>query len=254
MGQREPVRAQLSTLSPRATMKPCREMPGRSIPAAASRSRITPIRSLPFEGSLLPLVDEAHHEDAEEDQHRDEAEPADVLQHDRPGEEEGDLEVEEDEEDRNQVVAHVELHARVLEGLEAALVGGELLAVGVVRPREPGEAAAHDDRPDTDRGADGEEQKDRKIVGEQCGIQLNQVVPSKRLELLRLSALPPQDSVSTNSTTTAFDAVRRSATSGSPRTSPREPPAPVPREQAPPVSHRSCPRFPASPPECRGAA
>src|SRR5436190_2051226 len=30
------------------------------------------------------------------------------------------------------------------------------------------------------------------------------MVPSKRLELLRLSALPPQDSVSTNSTTTAF--------------------------------------------------
>src|SRR6185437_5927091 len=29
------------------------------------------------------------------------------------------------------------------------------------------------------------------------------MVPSKRLELLRLSALPPQDSVSTNSTTTA---------------------------------------------------
>jgi hypothetical protein len=30
------------------------------------------------------------------------------------------------------------------------------------------------------------------------------MVPSKRLELLRLSALPPQDSVSTNSTTTAI--------------------------------------------------
>jgi hypothetical protein len=31
------------------------------------------------------------------------------------------------------------------------------------------------------------------------------MVPSKRLELLRLSALPPQDSVSTNSTTTAIE-------------------------------------------------
>src|SRR6267378_7321205 len=137
MGQREPVRAQLSTLSTPATMKPCWEMPGRSIPATASRSRITPIRSLPFEGSLLPLVDEAHHEDAEEDQHRDVAEPADVLQHDRPREEEGDLEVEEDEEDRHEVVAHVELHARILEGLEAALVGRELLAVGVLDPAQP---------------------------------------------------------------------------------------------------------------------
>ena len=30
------------------------------------------------------------------------------------------------------------------------------------------------------------------------------LVPTKRLELLRISALPPQDSVSTNSTTTAI--------------------------------------------------
>ena len=30
------------------------------------------------------------------------------------------------------------------------------------------------------------------------------LVPTKRLELLRISALPPQDSVSTNSTTTAM--------------------------------------------------
>ena len=50
------------------------------------------------------------------------------LQHDRPREEECDLEVEQDEEDRDEVVAHVELHARVLERLEAALVRRELLA------------------------------------------------------------------------------------------------------------------------------
>ena len=41
----------------------------------------------------------------------------------RPREEERDLEIEEDEGDRDEVVAHVELHARVLEGLEAAFVG-----------------------------------------------------------------------------------------------------------------------------------
>ena len=33
------------------------------------------------------------------------------------------------------------------------------------------------------------------------------MVPTKRLELLRISALPPQDSVSTNSTTTAYSSV-----------------------------------------------
>ena len=48
----------------------------------------------------------------------------------RPGEQERHLEVEDDEQDRDQVEAHVELHPRVVEGVEAALVGGELLRVG----------------------------------------------------------------------------------------------------------------------------
>src|SRR4051812_28923107 len=99
MGQSDPVRAQLSTLSAVVRKKPSRATPwDRSV-----------ILSFPFERALLPLVDESHHEDAEEDEHGDEAEPADVLQHDRPREEERDLEVEEDEEDGHQVVAHVEL-------------------------------------------------------------------------------------------------------------------------------------------------
>ena len=53
-------------------------------------------------------------------------------QHDRPRKEKRDFEVEQDEQDRDEVVAHVELHARVLEGLEAAFVGRELLGVGPV--------------------------------------------------------------------------------------------------------------------------
>ena len=39
------------------------------------------------------------------------------------GEQERDFQVEEDEQDRHEVIAHVELHARVFERLEAALVG-----------------------------------------------------------------------------------------------------------------------------------
>src|SRR5258706_113276 len=160
--------------------------------------------SLPFERPLLPLVDEADDEDTEEHDHRDQAEPADVLEHDRPGKEEGDLEIEEDEEDGDQVVAHVELHARVLERLETAFVGGELLAVRILRPRDPSQDSARDDAANADRGTDGEEEQDRKVALEQCrDPALFEMVPSKRLELLRLSALPPQDSVSTNSTTTA---------------------------------------------------
>jgi hypothetical protein len=49
-----------------------------------------------------------------------------------PREEEGDLEVEQDEEDGHEVVAHVELHPRVFEGFEAAFVRGVLRLSGGV--------------------------------------------------------------------------------------------------------------------------
>src|SRR6185503_15181208 len=96
----------------------------------------------PLECALLPLVDEAHHEYAEEHHHRREAEAADLLQHDRPGEEKRDLEIEQYEENGDQVVADVEFHAGVLERLEAALVRRELLRVGPVHAEQPREPAA----------------------------------------------------------------------------------------------------------------
>src|SRR5262245_19063662 len=80
---------------------------------------------LPFQCTFLPLVNKADNEDGEEQHHGHEAEETDFLQHDRPRKEERDLEVEQDEQDRDQVVAHVELHARVLEGLEAAFIRRE---------------------------------------------------------------------------------------------------------------------------------
>ncbi len=50
------------------------------------------------------------------------------LERDGPWEQEGDFQVEQDEQDGDQVVAHVELHARVFEGLEAALVRCEFFS------------------------------------------------------------------------------------------------------------------------------
>jgi len=90
-------------------------------------------------------------EDGEEDAHRHEAETADGSERDRPREEEGDLEVEDDEEDGDEVVAHIELHARLFEGLEAALVGGTLLGVVRCAGRKTAEPCAqqkeHDGEP-----------------------------------------------------------------------------------------------------------
>jgi hypothetical protein len=53
-----------------------------------------------------------------------------ASQRDRPRKQEGDLEIEQDEQNRNQVVANVELHSSVLEGFEAALIRRILRGVG----------------------------------------------------------------------------------------------------------------------------
>src|SRR5262252_4031196 len=114
--------------------------------------------SFPLESPLHPLVDEAHDQDEEEDHHRPEAEAPDLVERRRPGKQERDLQVEQDEQDRDEVVAHVELHARILESLEAALVGRELLAVGAVGP----EKAAGGDQDAPEHEGDHDEQQDRK--------------------------------------------------------------------------------------------
>src|SRR5262249_43819224 len=130
--------------------------------------------------TLLPLVYEADDENCKEDHHRDEAEEADFGQHDRPRKEERDLEVEQDEEDCNEVIADVELHPRVLERLEAALVRRELLRIGAIRR----DCAADREEDGADREAEQDEEQDRKILfqhghrplpplsGPNCGLSL----------------------------------------------------------------------------------
>jgi hypothetical protein len=49
------------------------------------------------------------------------------------GSRKGHFKVEQDEDDGDQVIAHIELHARVFESLEAALVRRELFAVRAMR-------------------------------------------------------------------------------------------------------------------------
>src|SRR5690606_37198279 len=68
-------------------------------------------------------------EQREKHPHRGEADHADRVERDGPREEKCDLEIEDDEEDRNEVVAHIEAVARVLERLEAALVGRQLFRI-----------------------------------------------------------------------------------------------------------------------------
>ena len=52
-----------------------------------------------------------------------------LLEHHGPRKQERDFQIEHDEQDGDEVITHVELHAAVFEGFEAALVGRELLRV-----------------------------------------------------------------------------------------------------------------------------
>src|SRR4029450_7043403 len=85
--------------------------------------------SVPFQRPLLPLIYEADGQNAKEHHHRPEAISADLAEDDGPGEQETHLEIENDEEDGDQIEAHVEFHARVIEGVEAAFVGGQFFRV-----------------------------------------------------------------------------------------------------------------------------
>src|SRR3954471_19865353 len=87
------------------------------------------MRSIPFERPLPPLIYEADGQHAKEDHHCPKAEMAELTERNRPREEEHDLQIEDDEKDRDEVKAYVEFHARVVEGVEAAFVGGHLLRV-----------------------------------------------------------------------------------------------------------------------------
>src|SRR5204863_9907314 len=97
------------------------------MPVAAGATRL--MRSIPFERPLLPLIYEADGEHAKEQHHRPEAEGTELAERHRPGEQERHLEIENDEQDRHEIETHVELHARIVEGVEAALIGGELFGV-----------------------------------------------------------------------------------------------------------------------------
>ena len=54
-----------------------------------------------------------------------------LLEGHGPGKQKRDFEIEDNEQKRHQVEADVELHAGVVEGVEAAFIGRDLLGVGL---------------------------------------------------------------------------------------------------------------------------
>src|SRR5512145_3557585 len=141
----EPVRAQLIRSSVAVTRNPLsassllsvtndassapigRPVRGSRMPVAGGAITLMGISSIPFERSLPPLIDKSDGQNRKEHHHRPEAEQAELPESDGPGKQKRDFEIENDEENRDQVEAHVEFHARVVEGVEAALIGRQLL-------------------------------------------------------------------------------------------------------------------------------
>src|SRR3989339_1260747 len=76
--------------------------------------------SFPFQGALAPDVHQAHRDDTDEYQHLHEPEPAQGLEHHRPGVEENGFNVEHDEEHGDDVEAHRVTAAGVADGGHAA--------------------------------------------------------------------------------------------------------------------------------------
>src|SRR5690606_30748078 len=99
--------------------------------------------------------------------HRCQPEEPDCIERDGPRHEERELQIEKDEEDRDEVVAHIEAIARIVERLEPALVGRKLLRVLAAATQR--EADAEQDSAQ-DAGHDQEDQ-DRQVVCKHSSLQ-----------------------------------------------------------------------------------
>src|SRR3974390_1461031 len=176
----EPVRAQLMRLSAVVMRKPlsasslftpvknCSLAPiglplrGSRIPFGAGATRV--MESIPFERPLLPLIYEADGKNAKEQHHGPESVEADFAERNSPREQESHLEVKNDKQNGDKVGAHVELHARVVECVEAAFIGGEFFGVGLPVGDDEGCDEPHPDNHQGNRPEDDE----RQIIQQQC--------------------------------------------------------------------------------------
>jgi len=89
---------------------------------------------------------------------------AQIEQHHRPGEEECDFQVEDDEQDRHQVKSDVERLARVFERREAAFIFGELFRRRLMCARQPRNGHGRKDEHAGQHQCHAQEEQDRQIL------------------------------------------------------------------------------------------
>src|SRR6185437_3520293 len=95
---------------------------------------------------------------------RPETEHPDIAERDRPRKQERDLKVEDDEQDRDQIIAHVEPYPRILERLEPALIRRQLLGIGLLA----GDDERRPDHHEREPAGDDEEDQDREVFAQQA--------------------------------------------------------------------------------------
>src|SRR6266545_5902214 len=126
-----------------------------------------PPASGPVQRFALPNVEVPDHQDQEKNEHFDEAEQAEPVEHDRPGEEEDRLDVEDDEKNGDQEVADRKSGIqRQGGGLDAAFVRLEL---GRIRPAAL-EGTRDQDGREGKRRREERENENGKIVRHRSGI------------------------------------------------------------------------------------
>src|SRR5919109_1000987 len=123
-----------------------------SAPSSAGTSpagcpRAGSARSDPLQDSLPPRIQKAEPEDDDEDGHLDDREPAEALEDDGPGEEKHCLHVEDHEQERVDVVADLGLGPSLPDGVDTALVGGQLLRELAAWSDDPGGEDGYGDEP-----------------------------------------------------------------------------------------------------------
>ena len=120
----------------------------------------------PIKRALFPLVNKTHDQNGQENHDRPETNGADFFECHSPRKKESDFKVKENEQDGNQVVAHIKLHAGIFKSLKTAFVRGIFFSV---RPHRPEQTTQHLGYY-TNANAYQNEQKNGKVLVEVHGM------------------------------------------------------------------------------------
>src|SRR5262249_4196514 len=94
----------------------------------------------------------------------------------RPRKQETDLEIENDEQNRDQIKSHVKFHSRIVECVKAALIGGKFLRIGLLICHEEGD----DEKRKADHRRNANEYNERQIGEQQLSQRLTHIEPFQR--------------------------------------------------------------------------